>query len=441
MSQFETYVGFDYGTSHCSVGVWREGALELVPFKDGEAGSTLIASTLYAPKTDLALEHGDDARLDMSTQSFAALRFGDEALNAYLADPLEGFFVKSPKSFLGAPGLNEEVKNRFVSIVAAMMGNVKRQAEEVAGRELSQVVIGRPVNFQGAGGAAENQQALMMLVSAAREVGFEEVSFLYEPMAAAMEYESRLNTEQRVLVVDVGGGTTDCSFVRVGPEHANKRDRDDDVLGHTGERLGGNDYDQALALHAVMPQFGLGDELGSGLPIPNTYFVDAVSTNDVNAQQRFYAPRTAERLDVFVRDGQHPERVARLRALRAGRATYRLLNQVERAKIDLSDADETEVDLGFLESGFAAPARREALARSSQRLLQHLGELIHEVRRQAGTEPDIAYLTGGMARSVVVREHLKQVLGEVGYLDSDHFASVTQGLTLRSRALYGNENM
>ncbi|MDH3640969.1 MAG: hypothetical protein OES38_02680, partial [Gammaproteobacteria bacterium] len=188
-----------------------------------------------------------------------------------------------------------------------------------------------------------------------------------------------------------------------------------------------------------------GDELSSGLPIPNTYFVDAVSTNDVNAQQRFYAPGTAERLDVFVRDGLHPERVARLRALRAGRATYRLLNQVERAKIELSVAHETKVDLTFLEPSqqllkkprLAVPARRGALARSSQRLLQHLGDLIGEVRRQAGTEPDVAYLTGGMARSVVVREHLKQVLGEVGYLDSDHFASVTQGLTLRSRALWG----
>jgi hypothetical chaperone protein len=433
----EPFVGFDYGTSHCSMGVWRDGLLELVPL---EGESTLIASTLYAPKLDLELEHLDEIRLDMSTQSFAALRFGEAALNTYLADPTDGFFVKSPKSFLGAPGLNEVVKNRFVSVVAAMMGNVKNRAEKFAGRELTQVVIGRPVNFQGAGDAAGNQQALMMLVAAAREVGFQEVSFLFEPMAAAMDYESRLNTEQRVLVVDVGGGTSDCSFVRVGPERAGRRERDDDVLGHSGERLGGNDYDQALALHAVMPTFGLGDKLASGLPIPNTYFVDAVSTNDVNAQQRFYGSMSADRLDVFVREAQHPERVMRLRKLRSERSSYRLLNQVEIAKIGLSDDLRATVDLEFVEPELQVVTQRDALEKSSERLLTHLGELVDEVRRQAGTQPDVAYLTGGMARSAVVREHLGRVLGGVRYVDSDHFASVTQGLTLRSRTFFGAAN-
>lgn len=51
----------------------------------------------------------------------------------------------------------------------------------------------------------------------ARRAGFTDVAFLYEPMAAALEFESTLTREQRVLVVDIGGGTSDCSFVRMGP--------------------------------------------------------------------------------------------------------------------------------------------------------------------------------------------------------------------------------
>ena len=65
---------------------------------------------------------------------------------------------------------------------------------------MEKVVIGRPVNFQGAEGQAENQQALSMLVAAAREAGFEETAFLFEPMAAAFDFERSLNEEQRVLI-------------------------------------------------------------------------------------------------------------------------------------------------------------------------------------------------------------------------------------------------
>ena len=92
------FAGFDYGTSNCSIGVWQNGAVRLLPV---EGRNSLIASTLYAPKPDLELNHRDDV-LDMSTQSFDALKFGNDALQAYLRDPTQGYFVKSPKSFLGA---------------------------------------------------------------------------------------------------------------------------------------------------------------------------------------------------------------------------------------------------------------------------------------------------------------------------------------------------
>ena len=426
--------GFDYGTSHCSIGLWRDDAVQMVPL---EAGKTLVESTLYAPKADFELELGDDAVLDMTSQSFNVLSFGQEALDAYLRDPTEGYFVKSPKSFLGAPGLAERVKERFISVVAAMMANVKQHADAAAGCSVSHAVIGRPVNFQGAGGEAENQQALTMLVAAAREAGFEEVSFLFEPMAAALDYESRLNEEQKVLVVDIGGGTTDCSFLKVGPSRIGERERSDDVLGHAGERLGGNDYDQLFGLKSVMPEFGLGDELKSGLPVPNTYFVDALMINDVNAQQRFYSRESTERLATFSRDALRPHRVRRLEQLQASRSTYRLLREIEQGKIALSDdAAASIIDLGFLEEGLRIDCERVQLEQSSQRLLTHLEALISEVRAQAETAPDAVYLTGGMSRAAVVRSHLSRVCTGLPLIDSDHFGAVTTGLTLWAARLF-----
>ncbi|HEY6598552.1 MAG TPA: Hsp70 family protein, partial [Pseudomonadales bacterium] len=234
------FAGVDYGTSNCSIGLIRDGAVKLAPLEDGDR---LIPSTLYAPRpeTQFARAIADIRGLDVAARSFDELLFGRAALVAYLEAPSAGYFVKSPKSFLGAKGLSEEIKARFIGVVAAMMANVKRHADVAAGASVRQVVIGRPINFQGAGGTEENQSALAMLRSAAHQAGFEEVEFLFEPMAAAMEYEARLDREQCVLVLDIGGGTTDCSFVRVGPKRRARIERDADVLGHAGERIGGND--------------------------------------------------------------------------------------------------------------------------------------------------------------------------------------------------------
>ena len=337
------YAGLDYGTSNCSLGLWHEGRPRLVPL---EGEHTMIPSTVYAPRQDLVLESIDKTRFTMaerarlvaalrdraeradaawrgqtlSVQSLASdeLLFGSAAMEAHFAAPEEGFYVKSPKSFLGARGLNDEVQQRFVAIVSAMIANILDRAQQYAGEAVDQVVIGRPVNFQGAGGDDDNGRALAMVEEAAREAGFEEVAFLFEPMAAAMELEARLTRERLVLVVDIGGGTTDCSFVRIGPKRRDRLDRSDDVLGHTGERLGGNDYDQMLGFHALMPQLGLGTYLKNGLPIPNVICMDAVSINDVNMQQRFYGAELRTRLKDYVGEAMHPEKLRRLLRLREG---------------------------------------------------------------------------------------------------------------------------
>ena len=56
--------------------------------------------------------------------------------------------------------------------------------------------------------------------------------------------------------------------------------------------------------------------------------------------------------------------------------------------------------------------------------------------KQAGTRPDVVYLTGGMAGSTVVRDYLVRVMPDVTFVDSDHFGSVTQGLAIWSERLF-----
>ncbi|MFK7913065.1 MAG: molecular chaperone [Pseudomonadales bacterium] len=423
-------IGFDYGTSHCAAGIETDAGVRLLPL---EADQNLVASMLWAPDPRFELPVDAQGRLRTDTRRFQELRFGNDALARYLEDPGTGYFVKSPKSFLGTPGLLKEARARFERIVAAMMANVRIKAEAALGEPIANAIIGRPVNFQGPVGSVENDQALGMLRSAAHLAGFVAVDFLYEPLAAALEYEASLNSEQRVLVVDVGGGTTDCSFVVVGPSRRDDPVRDNDMLGHSGERLGGNDYDQALALATVVPQLGWQAELRSGLPVPNHYLVDAIATNDVNAQARFYAASTRERLFELRDDCLQPRGLERLLALQQARGSYRLLRQVETAKITLSSVTETQVDLAFVEEGLAPGADREQFTKACARLCSRLHATVAAVLERESAAPDMVYLTGGMAQSPVVRDSLRELLGELPILDSDHFTSVTEGLSIWAR--------
>ncbi|MEM1432698.1 MAG: molecular chaperone [Pseudomonadota bacterium] len=424
-----TAIGLDYGTSHCSAGIVLNGNARVLPLEDGRS---LLPSVLWAPNVRFELDLDPAGRLRTEGARFAALAFGEAALARYLDAPGKGYYVKSPKSFLGAPGLPDEVRERFVRLVAAMLARVRVATEAAMQAPVTAAAIGRPVNFQGPAGSVENESAVAMLKAAATMAGLPEVEFLYEPLAAAFEYEARLNAEQRVLVIDVGGGTTDCSFVRVGPDRAEQSDRQDDVLGHSGERIGGNDYDQALALRLAVPRLGWQAERRRGLPVPNHYFIDAISINDVNAQARFYASATRERLHELAAEVQGTRDLERLISLQENRGSYQLIRQFELAKIALSTSDPVPCALEFLEARLRLDVTRADLRLASERLLEHLHDTVRDALVQGGSKPDVVYLTGGMAQSPVVRAHLERLLGTLPVLDSDHFASVTEGLSLHA---------
>ena len=427
------YAGLDYGTSNCAIGIPVTGAVELVPLEDDHL---LMPSTLHAPRQDLLYRIGSTLSR-LTPETFQEFSFGRAATAAYLEDPASGFYMKSPKSFLGARGISPEVQQRFTVIVTGMLQHIFSTTARHRGEDIRQVVIGRPVNFQGAGGESDNRRALSILEDAAKACGVQDVAFLFEPMAAALELEARQNAETTVLVVDIGGGTTDCSFIRIGPSRRDRTERGDDVLGHVGERIGGNDYDQLLAFHALMPALGQGGIRTNGLPIPNHLFMDAVSINDVNAQQRFYAQATRDQLLRYLQELGDTTCFSRLLALRDSRATFRFVAAAEGAKIRLSDAATTTVPLDFIDTHLQVTLSEAEFARATEKLLAHLHDLLTEVIRQGSSPPELVYLTGGMARSPLTRACIRAALPHVPLVDSNHFLSVTEGLAIWSQRLFG----
>ena len=482
------FVGFDYGSANCAIGIMQGDTVQLLALSEQSA---YLPSTLYAMDRELIAEavyrglptelKADYANkraaqisrarmvrheLDLDANTRAVF-VGEQAVSAYLDMPEEGFYVRSPKSFLGATGLRPEQVALFEDIVTLMMMHIKVRAESVLvekglvqlGAEaiITHAVIGRPVNFQGIGGEESNRQAETILTLAAKRAGFIGVDFLFEPLAAGMDYEATLTDNKTVLVVDVGGGTTDCSVVKMGPAHKYKADRSEDFLGHSGQRIGGNDLDIALAMNAFMPHFGLGSLMTNGKPMPSKAFWNAVAVNDISAQREFNTLSSRKLIDELIKEAEQPQLLSRLLKVQQQQLSYQLVRQAERAKIALSDAENTDINLDFIEATLHADVSRDLFENAIESSLTKVEALMHQALAQAAQtlvannvlseniasedvepecKPDVIYVTGGTARSPAIYAKITGIYPDIPVVVGDHFGSVTAGLTRWAQKLF-----
>lgn len=450
-------IGFDYGTSNCSVAVMKNNKPQIVPLVNNQS---TIASNLYAPDRDIIshwlcqqLEgeqqvHFKGARAPQLQKAQRALRelafdgiandllFGKAALDKYLEDPEEGYYIKSPKSFLGASGLAPMQIQLFEDIVAAMMSNVKQLTESQLQRELTQTVIGRPINFQGLHGEESNRQAINVLTNAAKRVGFKDVEFQYEPVAAGFEFEASLTKETKVLVVDIGGGTSDCSMLLMGPTLANNNDRTQHLLAHSGVRIAGNDFDIQLALQGIMPALGMNSLLKTGKPIPTASFYQALAINNINEQTEFYSAKNRRELIQLSRDAQETAIVERLITVHDHKLSYQLVNAAEQAKIELSLQDNHIIALDDINDHLEVNVDKLILKQANSRTLASIGELMQSAVKQAQCQPDVIFVTGGTAKSPIISDYIKQQLPNIPVVIGDHFGSVTAGLARWAEKVY-----
>lgn len=448
------FIGFDYGTANCSVAIMNEGSPQLLPL---EQGSTLLPSMLCAPTRDAVSEwlfrHHQVPTPAAENQAIlrraltlnreedidvlpGSVQFGLASLAHYMADPEDVWFVKSPKSFLGAGGLKPQQVAFFEDLVCAMMLHIRQTAEQQLNAQVTQAVIGRPVNFQGLGGDEANRQAQGILARAASRAGFKDVEFQFEPVAAGLDFEATLAKETRVLVVDIGGGTTDCSMLLMGPEWHDKAERSSSLLGHSGCRVGGNDLDIMLAFKELMPLLGLGGATEKGIALPALPWWNAVAINDVPAQSDFYATASRKQLQELIRDAAEPEKVKRLLKVWQQRLSYRLVRAAEESKIALSDRQAVTSTLHFIEQALETTLTTDTLEAAVAQPLERIREQVKLALDGSSVRPDVVFLTGGSAKSPVLREAINQMLPGIPLTSGDDFGSVTAGLARWAQVMF-----
>ncbi len=405
--------GIDFGTSNSSVGICDAEGPHLLPIRNG---ATSVPTALFFSFDD-----------DSTT-------FGHDALERYFArEP--GRYLRAIKSSLGTKLFEEttQVKRRryvFGEIITAFLRFLRSAAGENLSAPPTSVVLGRPAFFVDddpeADAAAERQ-----LEAAARAAGFERIAFQFEPIAAALDYEQSVNSEQIVFVADIGGGTSDFSVVRVSPERARSIDRRQDILGFAGVHIGGTDFDRQLALARVMPALGLRSPLRrDGLDAPSWYFRDLATWHMISF---LYDPKVLSEVRGVLRDSAEPEKIKRLLAVLEQRKGHELLAGVESAKIELSQADLATLNLVDCAADISLEITRTQLEAAVASSLHRIRSRIDDVLRIAGLTPDAVsavFLTGGATRMPLVRQTIAAAIPNGRLIAGDAFGSVAKGLAL-----------
>ena len=411
--------GLDFGTSNSTVGWSRPGQSALLPLEDGKP---TLPSVIFF--------HADDLHAT----------YGRAAVGDYL-NGHEGRLMRSLKSLLGTSLIDEHTELMgqalpFRKLLEQFIGELKRRAEQAAGKTFSRAVLGRPVFFVDDNPQAD-RLAEKTLQDIAHAVGFKEVAFQFEPIAAAFDYESQISREELVLVVDIGGGTSDFSLVRLSPERARKTDRREDILANGGIHIGGTDFDKYLSLASVMPMLGMGSLLVSGRQMPSAQFFNLATWHTINFA---YTRKSWAEIQDMHRHAAEKDKLAHLMKLVQKRSGHWLALQVEAAKIALSDLDTTTIGLGRLESGQTFTLTRTEFDKAIGHLVTGIETTVQNLLRDAGVTIaaiDTVFFTGGSSSVPLLRERISALLPGARRVEGDLFGSIGAGLALDARRKFG----
>ena len=435
MPQTPSFCAVDFGTSNSAIaipnGADADGGMRLVELEPGHA--TMPTAVFYFV----------EGRHDADGPPRA---FGRAAIKAYI-DGNDGRLMRSMKSILGS-GLIEQTTDvgggrgvKYFDILAGYLKRLRAAALTAgAAQPLDKIVLGRPVFFVD-GEPERDAAAQASLEAAARAVGFHEVHFQFEPIAAAFDYERQVERESLVLVADIGGGTSDFSIVRVGPERMQRVDRREDILANHGVHIAGTDFDRHVELASILREFGyrsFGPERAGSPPreVPSAVYFDLATWHLINT---VYSPARVHELrqmKSFYGDPLHHQRLMTVVEDRLG---HELAARAEAAKIAVAGGGDTVIDLGLIENGLEVTLSEGTAVEALDRDIERIVQAGRETVAQAGLKPDqidALYFTGGSTGLRLLADRIAREFPAATQVRGDRFASVATGLGLHAARLF-----
>ncbi|RKR84558.1 putative chaperone protein [Mucilaginibacter gracilis] len=411
--------GIDFGTTNSALAIFDEETKEI-------HSTIIIPSLIY-------FFHQFDAK---SEKNYVV---GEEAIAAYLNDGMKGRFIKSIKQILSRTSFTEtRIHNKrynAADLVALILKELKERADILTGEDCRKAVIGRPVFFDD-DNVQKDTLAQTRLNKAAAIAGFENVRFQFEPIGAAFAYEKSLAKKENVLVADLGGGTTDFTYLVLDPEKVGSKDRKNDMMANGGIYIGGDSFDSAFMWEKGTPYFGKHTQYeatpGKVLTVPKSLFANICSWEQMNF---FNGLRIQKDIEDYYYFSGNNRLFKNLITLIENNLGYSVFQSIEKAKITLSNAVTANFsyhNMGVeIEEEIPLDVYEQIIAKDVDRIANYLDDFMLQNNIDA-KNIDSLFLTGGTSMVGSIQKLFKNRFPHVSLNSGDNFKSVAKGLAYSS---------
>ena len=419
-------IGLDFGTTNSAIAVADVGKeATLASFANGSDTTTSFRSILYFPAKD------------RSAPVKAETKAGPEAINAYLDADTKGRLILSIKSYLASRLFTTtHINGRFYTLedlIAIILRRLRMNVIEQFGISATSVVLGRPVRFAGADTEADETLALNRLKTAADLAGFSEVTFEFEPVAAAYQYETQLDHDELVLIGDFGGGTSDFTLAHLGPSR--KQTGRNPVMGTSGVAIAGDTFDSRIMMNLVAPKLGLGSHyvsLGKELPVPVWPY------SQLSSWHRTFLlkdPKTMSVLREVKNQATEPDKINALLQIISENLGYALYRAVENTKLELTNNEDAAFVFAHAPVDIEDPLERWRFESWIQEDIQNIASCVKSLFTQHNVnynDVGSVFLTGGSSFVPYVRRFFAKTFGAHKLKGGEELTTVAKGLALRA---------
>lgn len=406
--------GIDFGTTNSALAIFDEEKKEIID-------TIIIPSLIYFPSTSIP-----------NQEKYV---IGDLAIESYLSDQMEGRFIKSIKQILPRRSFIEtRIQNKKYNasdLVALILKELKGKADKIIGYNCTKAVIGRPVFFDD-DDTMKDTLAQTRLNKAAQIAGFADIRFQFEPIGAAFAYEKTIQKKENVLVADLGGGTTDFTYLILDPSKVGSKDRKNDMMATGGIYVGGDSFDSSFMWEKGTPYFGKNTIYeatpGKPLTIPKSLFANICTWDKMNFFNSLRIKKDIQ--DYYYYSGNDPK-FKNLITLIDNNLGYSVFQSIEKTKIALTnnnvaDFSYTKMDIDINEE-ISLSIYNEVVAKDIERISEYLDEFL-SIKSINPTDIDSLFLTGGTSMVSAIQNLFKTKFPHLKINSGDNFKSVAKGL-------------
>lgn len=412
--------GLDFGTSNSALSVRSGGTTRVIRINNRESSEKTLRSVI----------HFDEDK---------SIEVGQRAVDRYVeSHGMYGRFLQSIKTFLSQPSFTDTLifgtRYSIEDLVTIILKEIKRIGEERSGVVLTDVTLGRPVEFSE--DADKDALAERRLRKAAKQAGFGSISFELEPIAATLAYRATLaaNEEKTVLMGDFGGGTSDFCVMRLRGGTMTAQQKRESVLAVGGVYIGGDTFDGRIMWSKVTPTFGRDTTYrgmtGDSLPIPAHMVRSLCSWHQIPFLRE---RKTLQAIRDVRRTSSNPALIDNLENLILENKGFMIFQAIERAKKELTTENETAIQYTDRTLTINEPVSRTEFEDMISQDLRSIATCVDGTLTKASLTADkidVVLLTGGSSFIPAVQRLFAERFGDNRVVQLDAFTSVAHGLGL-----------